>query len=422
MGRVIAPTSITCRWLFLVLALAWLGVLAEGQPSSLPDDRKRLLMHFMPWYIAPNYRDHWGRHWTGHERQHDPTQIDASGRRDIWSHYDPLIGPYDSADPDVLECQLLQMKLAGIDGVIVDWYGIADAANYPPSHAATQAVFAATGRLGMQFAVCYEDRTVKHLVEIGHLAEAEIEPHLIETFRWMKVNWFDAAHYTKIDGRPLLLNFGPIDKRLREPERWNAARDSIEPRPKLFALHHLWEEAGVDGGFTWFHPDAWANHADSASVRRRLTDIHHETGDPSRVIPSAVPGFRDVYTDPHPVIDHRRGQTLRDSLTAAMAGPWTHVQLATWNDYGEGTMIEPTREFGYTFLEVIQEARGQELGNAFPFAAEDLRLPTRLLMLRRAGTAPENTLDAIAERLMAGDTDTARTQLDTLNSQAERFP
>ncbi|MEM8495242.1 MAG: hypothetical protein AAF663_07625, partial [Planctomycetota bacterium] len=82
----------------------------------------------------------------------------------------------------------------------------------------------------------------------------------------------------------------------------------------------------------------------------------------------------------------------------------------------------PTREFGYTFLEVIQEARRQELGNAFPFTAEHLRLPMRLLMLRRAGTAPENTLDAIAEGLMAGDTDAARTQLDALNSEAERFP
>ena len=34
------------------------------------------------------------------------------------------------------------------------------------------------------------------------------------------------------------------------------------------------------------------------------------------------------------------------------------VQLITWNDYGEGTMIEPTMEFGYTMLEHVQNFTG----------------------------------------------------------------
>ncbi|MEM1446693.1 MAG: hypothetical protein AAGF84_11600 [Planctomycetota bacterium] len=390
--------------------------------TALPDDRKRLLMHFMPWYIAPGIRgddrDGWGRHWTGHQRQHDPTQIDETGRRDVWSHYYPLIEPYDSADPDVLECQLLQMKLAGVDGVIVDWYGIADAANYPSNHVASEALFDAAGEAGMEFCVCYEDRTIEHMLNIGHLTEADVEPHLVETFRWMKANWFDGAHYTKLDGRPLVLNFGPIYEKLRGPEHWDAALGSVAPRPALFALHHLWRNAGADGGFTWVHYDAWANDADSSTVQRRLKETHHRTGDPSQVIPSAVPGFRDVYANPHPVLDHNDGQTLRDSLAAVMDGPWRHIQLATWNDYGEGTIFEPTREFGHKFLEIVQEARRQELGDAFPFTAEDLRLPARLLELRRATETPSDELDAIAALLRDGHPAAARARLDAL--QADR--
>ncbi len=53
----------------------------------------------------------------------DPEQVDPDGRRQIASRYYPAIGPYDSADPVVLEYHCLLMKLAGIDGVIVDWYG-----------------------------------------------------------------------------------------------------------------------------------------------------------------------------------------------------------------------------------------------------------------------------------------------------------
>ena len=32
--------------------------------------------------------------------------------------------------------------------------------------------------------------------------------------------------------------------------------------------------------------------------------------------------------------------------------------VATWNDFAEGTMVEPTREFGTTFLEQIQDYTG----------------------------------------------------------------
>ena len=34
------------------------------------------------------------------------------------------------------------------------------------------------------------------------------------------------------------------------------------------------------------------------------------------------------------------------------------MQLITWNDYGEGTMIEPTTQFQYGFLTTLQQQLG----------------------------------------------------------------
>ena len=34
------------------------------------------------------------------------------------------------------------------------------------------------------------------------------------------------------------------------------------------------------------------------------------------------------------------------------------VQISTWNDYGEGTIIEPTKEFKYQYLEILQKFAG----------------------------------------------------------------
>lgn len=362
---------------------------------------RALLMHYMPWYETPDVRGHWGSHWTGHKRQHDPSSTGPDGLPDIWSHYHPLIGLYDSTDPAVLECQLLQMKLAGVDGVIVDWYGIGEAADYPPIHEATRAMFAAAGKEGMSFAACYEDRSAKYLDELGKLGDPD--QHLADTFRWMDREWFSKPQYFRLQGRPLVLNFGPMF--YTRPEAWAGAADGLSEKPTVFALHHLWQGAGLDGGFSWVHWEPWDGNPKPELATRRLKNTFSRLAqDPRSLIVSAFPGFNDVYEERHRELAHRDGETLRESLAAAMGGDWPVVQLVTWNDYGEGTIIEPTQEFGYKFLEIIQEARRAELGGAFPFTPDDLRLPARLLALRRAGRVPNAELDAVAALLAAGRT------------------
>jgi hypothetical protein len=99
-----------------------------------------------------------------------------------------------------------------------------------------------------------------------------------------------------------------------------------------------------------------------------------------------------------------------------MEGPWPLIQLVTWNDYGEGTVIEPTHEDGYDALEAIQEVRRRELGEKFTFTPEDLRLPARLLALRKANIVPKADLDRISTLLGNGRCSEASALLD----QAEK--
>ena len=227
-------------------------------------------------------------------KKHNPEEMRVDGLPDLWSHYHPLIGVYHSSDPHVIECQLLQMKLAGIDGVIVDWYGISKAADYPKSHEATIAVFDMAGKLGMQFAICFEDRTIEYQVERKLLEEGDIEEHLIETLSWLQENWFQASHYVSLDGRPVLLNFGPIY--VKDAAIWKRAFENLPVRPKFFALHHLWKKVGADGGFTWVYANVWENHPRKSEIQRRITQHYRNVSDnPQEIIASALPGFRDVY-------------------------------------------------------------------------------------------------------------------------------
>ena len=400
--------------------IASLDVPCEAEPvailSGLSDgEAKILLVHYMPWYETPSVRGRWGSHWTGPNQEHDPATLDDNGLPDIWSKFHPLIGPYDSTDPDVLECQLLQMKLAGVNGVIADWYGIYPVADYPAIHEATKAMFDACGKFGMKFAACYEDRTLELLVNWGKIAPGEVPAQLAENLQWAADEWFSAPQYFQFEGRPLLLNFGPIY--VKDEDVWTDAINACNPRPAFFALHHLWLDAGADGGFSWVHTEPFDGEPGEEVIVQRLTDTHnYRSSDPLKSIPSVYPGFEDVYEISLHNLGRRGGRTMRETLRAAMEGPWPVAQLVTWNDYGEGTVIEPTHEDGYSALEAIQDARRKELGDAFTFTAEDLRLPARLFALRRAGNASKQELDRISGLLRAGQCHAADELLNGLAS------
>jgi hypothetical protein len=103
----------------------------------------------------------------------------------------------------------------------------------------------------------------------------------------------------------------------------------------------------------------------------------------------------------------------RNESVLATASPL--IQIATWNDWGEGTVIEPSREFGYRDMEVAQELRRKHLDSRFSATAADLRLPGQLLELRRKMAKPDDAkqLDRIAELMATGELRQAKSALET---------
>jgi hypothetical protein len=411
-------------WIWVCLILPCIGAASssaqvseeriEGKESA-ELSRKILLVHYMPWFESKAVRGVWGKHWTGNRGQFNPEKLDEKGLPKLASHYHPLLGPYDSSDPDLIECHLLQMKLAGIDGVIVDWYGISQGSDYPAIHLATSSIFVGAVKYGMQFAVCYEDRTIKHLVDSGELKQDQVDDQLTKTFQWLDDRWFASPNYVRVADQPLLLNFGPIF--VSSAGDWQTAFASLKNRPRFFALNHLWKDVQADGGFTWVYPQIWADSPAAKIAEQRLAaEYNSVTPIATETIVSAFPGFNDRYDNGYPDINHRQGETLRETLTVCMTGEWPIVQLVTWNDFGEGTMIEPSHEFGYKFLEIVQSVRRAELGEQFHKTASSLRLPEKLYRLRKSANAREKSMDEAAELLADGETDAARLLIEHISA------
>jgi len=141
-------------------------------------------------------------------------------------------------------------------------------------------------------------------------------------------------------------------------------------------------------------------------------------------VSSAFPRFHDIYQQAgvgssYGFLDDRNGDTFRLTLGRAFTNTAALVQVVTWNYFGEGTIVEPTREYGYRDLGMLQDFRRQYLNPAFSRTTNDLALPWRVYQSRRAhagNAVVAAELDAIFDNLVSGDLALAAARLTALES------
>ncbi len=404
------PTLIKIQYA-LVLSYAAVMALSLSPNLQAQDRSKIVLVHYMPWYASKPASGHWGWHWT--MNHFDPDEITSEGQRNIASHDYPLIDLYDSNDPDALECHVLLMKFGGIDGAIIDWYGKEQFRDYADLHRNTRHFIRHIRRAGLRFAICYEDQTVQHMIEADFLPDQQNVSYGHQVMQWLADTWFHDKAYVKLDKRPVLLIFGP---QYFKKQQWAQIVPSVSPRPLLFGLPHLSQQTGMDGAFGW--PPVTGGREVVPNVwRKYLGSLHARSDAGESVISVAFPGFHDIYRqaelhDSYGTIDDRNGATFAETLETALRSKSRIIQVATWNDYGEGTVIEPTRAAGYRYLEQLQKHAAAKR----KFRPEDLRLPVMLYQMKKKqspGSLQIARLKKATDLLFAGECVKARLLLET---------
>lgn len=324
----------------------WPGVL--DPIDVVKSNSMKVYAHYMPWFETPatSTDGKWGQHWT--MATCDPNRTLTGGNREIASHYYPLAGPYASSDATVLNYHVMLMKYAGIDGVMIDWYGIQDKYDYASNKRNTEELVKALDRAGLEFAIVYEDQTLKELPDnSARITQA------IKDMSYLQNTFFKKKNYTKIDGQPLLMVFGP--QSITVPSDWTNIFSNLSTKPTFIVLNdhsHLANNSNnrnAAGEYLWVQPNP--------------ETFYSKAGNFDHYIAGAMPGFNDYYKEGgwgngYTTYADENGALFTRQLAAAKSAGLQYLQISTWNDFGEGTTIEPAQPYGYRYLKSLQQFTG----------------------------------------------------------------
>jgi hypothetical protein len=282
------------RRLIPLLLLAALLVPAAGAKTSTP---VRTAIFYYPWYGNASL-DGAYRKWD--DRGHKPPA-------DIATSFYPARGPYSSRDPVTLDAQMRDIARAGVDEIVVSWWG-----RQSPEDARLAAVASAARAHGVQVAAHlepYDGRTVA-----GTRGD-------IAYLRGIGIRDFFVYHATDFPAA-----------------EWNvltAALDGV----RMFAQTNLVgfaQQGGFDGVYSY---DILTS---GAAQFRRVCDQAHRVH--LLCGPSVGPGYSaERATGDTRVKPRRKGATYDAMWTSALRSGADLVTITSYNEWLEGTQIEPAR-------------------------------------------------------------------------------
>jgi len=400
-----------------VIYLLLITLISNVNTINADTRAKKVFAHYLPWYDAAGIQGGLRTGWCYEGDCTDLTNVHYSN--------EPRIGEYSQFDEDVIEYHLLTMFVTGIDGLIINvnpqyslqkniTYNVLDKVNELKSNYAN---------FDMSIILSYDN---------GDATQSVIEDY----FTWMHDSIYhnpiyeDLIFIDDLTGKEVLQAWSESDNTYYHQitqTLWGTGN-------VLLMVRNAVRFDDSEGNFHWIgnlmndptNTTNWGQNYfnDFDWIMARQEDFG--LADPANVntvkMGSVYPGFNDEN-----VPDFWAGGTPRyilrnvdDGITLELTwgmqqtytplrlggvnsveNPWT--QIVTWNDWPEGTSIEPATDatYGYDPLIICQNEISTWKGTTNPYNAACLEVPYEIYLARKAG----NTIaaDAACDLLMMED-------------------
>jgi hypothetical protein len=256
---------------------------------------------------------------------------------------DQPLAPYVSRDRATMARHIDQAKSAGIDAFVVSWYGPRVEGNQTESN--LRAILDEAATRGFRVAVDVEVTSPF----LGGPNDVE------QALRTLLDTHAQHPAYLRAGGKPVIFFWR---QQRYDLGTWAAIRAAVDPNHRS-----LWVEEGVDVtplsvfdghhlySVTWNPPTDLAYTA--AKFARRVRDQAARLGAPKVYVATVMPGYDDRKTGRGNAFSVSRedGAYYDRSWKAAIDSAPDWIIITSFNEWPEGTYIEPSQAYGSRYLE-----------------------------------------------------------------------
>ena len=247
--------------------------------------------------------------------------------------------PYVSRDRAVMGRHIDQAKSAGIDALLVAWYG-PGGGNQTETNLAAMLEEAAARNF--KIGILFETNSPFMGGDVSGALQHALSVH--------------ANHpaYLRVDNRPVIFFWQPT---LYGIETWQNIRSQVDPN-----YGSIWISEGVNTAYLsvfdghHLYSNTWNPPADLSYTNQKFANqvenMRQQTGAYKFWVATAMPGYNDVRIRPGSGFaqDREGGAYYDRSWQAAIASQPNWVVITSFNEWPEGTYIEPSATFGNQYL------------------------------------------------------------------------
>jgi hypothetical protein len=293
-----------------------------GHPAAVVAGPKLVLAFFYPWY--------------------------GPGAFDDGKMSDRPTAPYISDHPDVIDRQIAEAQAAGIDGFIVEWAGNGDitATNFP-------VIFDAAARHG--FSITF------YFVTNGAMQHGDPAQQLQDLLN----RYSGQPAFLHWNNKPVFFVWAP-DALPGGLNGWRDVRHRIDPNNgQIWSVEttnstylDVFDTIHLFSGGKW---DAKNNFANVNNQFRGIVDGYNRThaGAQRMWTAGVIPGWDETRlgrNNPGDVtlVDRRNGDTYAASWQSAIRSNPEWITITSFNEWYEGTQIEPSASYGNKYLDLTR--------------------------------------------------------------------
>jgi len=276
---------------------------------------------------------------------HDPEKFIGEGRRDIGATDYPILGPYDVRSEEVLEKHFSWAKQYGIDVFIFDWFGPPN--DYIDENFKLMLNFSEK-RNGILLSILYD----------GYQYRGASKDEVIEELRYIITSYGGSERFLKINGYPVVFIYACeyfsveswieiIGKLRREGLKFIFLGDFSPEKTqysKVFNGIYMYSPNGIlhSGGENLLE-SYYSRMKDVATQENLIFCTTVSPGyDDTKI---RIPGFK---------VERGNGLTYNVTWRLALKYDSRWILICSWNEWHEGSEIEPSLEYGYYYLELTK--------------------------------------------------------------------